>query len=145
MKKIKLTAEQQKLFNTNFNRKAYEEAKKPIQEAISGSKSFDELWSKLQNHECDVEYEDDCTIISCEVELDRSHMETEGDYVGVCFYIKWYDEADSGDEPAGRADRRSQSRQQNEEKHRNHSEYDDGGAGESQYPSCIQKESYCQR
>lgn len=47
MKKIKLTAEQQKLFNTNFNRKAYEEAKKPIQEAISGSKSFDELWSKL--------------------------------------------------------------------------------------------------
>ena len=87
MKKIKLTAEQQKLFNTNFNRKAYEEAKKPIQEAISGSKSFDELWSKLQNHECDVEYEDDCTIISCEVELDRSHMETEGDYVGVCFYI----------------------------------------------------------
>ena len=56
-----------------------------------------------------------------------------------------YDEADSGDEPAGRADRRSQSRQQNEEKHRNHSEYDDGGAGESQYPSCIQKESYCQR
>lgn len=96
MKKIKLTAEQQKLFNANFNRKAYEEAKKPIQEAISGSKSFDELWSKLQNHECDVEYEDDCTIISCEVELDRSHMETEGDYVGVCFYIKWYDEADSG-------------------------------------------------
>lgn len=43
-----------------------------------------------------MEYEDDCTIISCEVELDRSHMETEGDYVGVCFYIKWYDEADSG-------------------------------------------------
>lgn len=96
MKKIKLTAEQQKLFNANFNRKAYEEAKKPIQEAISGSKSFDELWSKLQNHECDVEYEDDCTIISCEVELDRSHMETEDDYVGVCFYIKWYDEADAG-------------------------------------------------
>lgn len=96
MKEIKLTPEQQKLFNANFNREAYEEAKKPIQEAISGSKSFDELWNKLQKHECDVEYEDDCTIISCEVELDRSHMETEGDYVGACFFIKWYDEADSG-------------------------------------------------
>ncbi len=96
MKKIKLTAEQQKLFNANFNRKAYEEAKKPIQEAISGSKSFDELWSKLQNHECDVEYEDDFTIITCEVELDRSHMETEGDYVGVCFYIKWSYETNTG-------------------------------------------------
>ncbi len=43
-----------------------------------------------------MEYEDDFTIITCEVELDRSHMETEGDYVGVCFYIKWYDEADAG-------------------------------------------------
>ena len=96
MKKIKLTPEQQKLFNANFNRDAYEEAKKPIQEAISGSKSFDELWSKLQKYERDVEYEDDYTIISCEVELDRSHMETECDYVGVCFYIHWYDETNTG-------------------------------------------------
>lgn len=96
MKKIKLTLEQQKLFNANFNREAYEEAKKPIQEAISGSKTFDELWSKFQKYDRDVEYEDDFTIISCEVELDRSHMETECDYVGVCFYIKWYDDTDSG-------------------------------------------------
>lgn len=64
MKKIKLTPEQQKLFNANFNREAYEKAKKPIQEAISGSKSFDELWGKLQKYDRDVEYEDDCTIIS---------------------------------------------------------------------------------
>lgn len=96
MKRIKLTPEQQNLFNANFNREAYEEAKKPIQEAISGSKSFDELWGKLQKYDRDVEYEDDYTIITCEVELDRSHMETEGDYVGICFFIKWYDETNSG-------------------------------------------------
>lgn len=96
MKEIKLTPEQQKLFNANFNQETYEVAKKPIQEAISGSKTFNELWNKLQKYDRDVEYEDDYTIISCEVELDRSHMATEGDYVGVCFYIKWYDETDAG-------------------------------------------------
>ena len=96
MKEIKLTPEQQKLFNANFNQETYEVAKKPIQEAISGSKTFNELWNKLQKYDRDVEYEDDYTIISCEVELDRSHMTTEGDYVGVCFYIKWYDETDAG-------------------------------------------------
>ena len=96
MKEIKLTSEQQKLFNANFNREAYKEAKKPIQEAVTSSKSFDQLWGQLQKYDRDVEYEDDCTIIWCEVELDRSHMKTEGDYVGVCFFIKWYDETDSG-------------------------------------------------
>lgn len=43
-----------------------------------------------------MEFDDDFTIITCEVELDRSHMETEGDYVGVCFYIKWSDETNTG-------------------------------------------------
>lgn len=95
MKKIKLTPEQQKLFNANFNRKAYEEVKKTIQKAISKAKSFYDLWDKLQKYDRDVKYEDDCTIIICEVELDRSLMETDCDYVGVCFYIKWYDEVDS--------------------------------------------------
>ncbi len=96
MTKTKLTPERQKLFNANFNRQAYEEAKKPVQEAVSEARSFYELWDKLHRYDRDVEYEDDFTIISCEVELDRSHMETNGDYVGVCFYIKWYDETDSG-------------------------------------------------
>ena len=96
MKKIKLKPEQQKLFNDNFNREAYEKAKKPILQAISGSKSFEELWGKLQKYEHDVEYWDDCAIIWCEVELDRSHMATKGDYVGLCFYINWYYEGDYG-------------------------------------------------
>lgn len=96
MKEVKLTPEQQKLFNANFSRDAYEEAKKPIQEAIAGSKSFDELWSNLQKYDRDVEYEDDCTIILCAVELDRSYLETEGDYVGVCFQIIWDDDSSSG-------------------------------------------------
>lgn len=97
MKKIKLTPEQQRLFNANFNREAYEKAKKPIQEALSGTTTFCKLWDKLQKYDRDVEYEDDCTIIACGVELDRSHMETKGDYVGVCFYIKWFDETNSGE------------------------------------------------
>lgn len=96
MKKSNLTPEQQTLFNANFNRRAYDKAKEPIQKAISESKNFDELWERIKNYDRDVEFEDDFTIITCEVELDRSHMETEGDYVGVCFYIKWYDEADAG-------------------------------------------------
>lgn len=96
MTEIKLTPEQQKLFDANFNRRAYEQAKAPIQKAICESQCFAEVLDRLHGYEYDVEYEDDFTIISCEVELDRSHMETEGDYVGVCFFIKWYDEADSG-------------------------------------------------
>ncbi len=96
MKKVNLTPEQQALFNANFNRRAYDQAKEPIQKAVSESKNFNELLDKISKYDRDVEYEDDFTIITCEVELDRSHMETEGDYVGVCFYIKWYDEADAG-------------------------------------------------
>lgn len=96
MTKSNLTPEQQTLFNANFNRRAYDKAKEPIQKAVSESKNFNELLDKISKYDRDVEYEDDFTIITCEVELDRSHMETEGDYVGVCFYIKWYDEADAG-------------------------------------------------
>lgn len=96
MTEIKLTPEQQKLFDANFNRRAYEQAKSPIQKAICESQCFAEVLDRLHGYEYDVEYEDDFTIISCEVELDRSHMETEGDYVGVCFDIKWFDESDSG-------------------------------------------------
>lgn len=96
MTKSNLTPEQQTLFNANFNRRAYDKAKEPIQKAVSESKNFNELLDKISKYDRDVEYEDDFTIITCEVELDRSHMETEGDYVGVCFYIKWYYEADAG-------------------------------------------------
>lgn len=95
MKKSNLTPEQQTLFNANFNRRAYDKAKEPIQKAMSESKTFDEFWERIKNYDRDVEFDDDFTIITCEVELDRSHMETEGDYVGVCFYIKWSDETNT--------------------------------------------------
>lgn len=94
--KQKLTPKQKKLFNDNFNRQVYDLAKNAIQKAVSESRSFGSLWGKLHKYDCDVEYEDDFTIISCEVELDRSQMKTKGDYVGLCFYIKWYDETNSG-------------------------------------------------
>ena len=95
-KKQKLSDDKLGLFNRNFNRDAYEKVKAPIQSIVSQSSSFVELWEGLQKYDRDVEYEDDYTIISCEVELDRSLMVTEGDYVGVCFFIKWYDETDVG-------------------------------------------------
>lgn len=96
MDKIKLTPEQQRLFDRNFDRKAYEDAKELILKAIRESKSCFDLWDKLRPYDRDTEYADDCTIIWCEVELDRSRMETDGDYVGLTFYINWYDEADAG-------------------------------------------------
>lgn len=96
MKKINITPEQRQLFNDNFNRKSYDLAKKQIQEIVSGARTFNQLWYKLGEYERDVEFFDDITIISCEVELDRSQMKTKGDYVGVCFYIKWDDEAGAG-------------------------------------------------
>ena len=43
-----------------------------------------------------MEFEDDFTIIYCGVELDRSLMKAEADYVGVNFVIKWYDETNTG-------------------------------------------------
>lgn len=90
-----LTIEQQKRFDRNFNREAYYKAKETVQKAISNSASFEELWVALSRYERDVEYTDEGTIIFCEVELDRSHMETTGDYVGIDFAI-FIDEDDKG-------------------------------------------------
>lgn len=89
LQKVRLTKKEQKLFNSNFNRRAYERAKKPIQEAVSTSGTFEELWDKICSYERDVDHYDDSSIIYCEAELDRSHMKTEADYVGIDFHIRW--------------------------------------------------------
>ncbi len=93
---MQLTDKQQKLFNDNFNQDAFDDIKSIVNKAITDSHSFDDLWSNLQNFDCDVEFEDNVTIILCDAELDRSHMETSADYVGVGFIIKWFDETNTG-------------------------------------------------
>lgn len=93
--RIALTKEQQELFDNNFNKDAYEQAKQVIQVAISKAKTFMDLWNSLNSYERDNGFDDDYSIIYCEVELDRSHMATTADYVGVYFCICWDDETES--------------------------------------------------
>ena len=93
---MQLTDKQQKLLNDNFNRDAFDDVKGIVNKAIAEAHSFDDLWSNLQKFDCDVEFEDNFTIIFCDAELDRSHMETSADYVGVGFMIKWYDDTNTG-------------------------------------------------
>lgn len=95
MEGAKLTKEQQERFNRNFNQEAYYKAKADIQKIISAASNFGELWTNLWPYEKDSEYIEEGTIILCEVELDRSQMETEADYVGVTFDIL-VDESDKG-------------------------------------------------
>lgn len=93
MAKTKLTKErQQELFDNNFSQEAYEQAKQLVQSAISNAASFPMLWMTLQKYDRDIEYDDDSTIIYCEIELDKSLMRTKADYVGVRFTILWYDD-----------------------------------------------------
>lgn len=87
MTRVKLTEEQEDKFNRNFDREAYSTAKAKVQKIISEANSYGKLWTGLCMYEKDVEFTDDGTIIFCEVELDRSHMETSCDYVGVTFDI----------------------------------------------------------
>lgn len=94
--KVELTKEQQALFNANFDKKVYEKAKQSVQDAISQSKSFEELWTALSNYERDNDFNDNHSIIYCEVELDRYNMETPADYVGADFTIYWDDDANKG-------------------------------------------------
>ena len=91
-----LTKEQQKWFERNFNKEAYEQAKRTVQEHISKSKTFFELWDMLDPHDRDCDFEDDYSIIYYEVELDRSNMETDARYVGVYFTIHWNDDTNNG-------------------------------------------------
>ena len=65
--RIDLTKEQQELFDNNFNKNAYEQAKQVIQEAISKAKTFEDLWNSLNLYECDDGFDDDYSIIYCEI------------------------------------------------------------------------------
>lgn len=94
--KQKISKEQQELFDNNFDKNSYEQVKKVIQEAISKAKTFEDLWTSLNSYERDSRFDDDCSIIFCEVELDRSHMATSADYVGVDFNIYWDDNTNKG-------------------------------------------------
>lgn len=101
--RIKTGDEWRKIFTENFNQEAYEEAVEPVKTAIADSKCADELYQNLKKLEyakkCegpDMEFEDDCTIIWCNVELDRSQMTTEADYVGVRLYIEWNEQEKKG-------------------------------------------------
>lgn len=101
--KIKNGEEWQRIFNENFDPVAYAEAVAPIQEAINQSKAAFGLYRRLEKLEyakkceCpDIEYGDDYTIVWCDVELDRSRMATDADYVAVGLRIHWYDEEKFG-------------------------------------------------
>lgn len=94
--KVTLTKEQQELFDDNFDKNAYEQAKQSVQDTISKSKTFEELWSALSKYERDNDFDDDFSIIYCEVELDRSNMQTPANYVGMDFAICWDDNTNQG-------------------------------------------------
>lgn len=93
---IVLTRKQQELFDNNFNKSAYEQVKQIIQKAISEAKTFEDLWNSLNSFDRDNDFNDDYSIIYCEAELDRSHMATSADYVGVDFNIFWNDNTSRG-------------------------------------------------
>ncbi len=90
--KIKLTPEQKEMFKRNFDQEAFDKAKATIQQLIDGAKSFQNLYESLRKYDRDLEFYDEYTIIFCEVELDRSKMTTTADYVGLNFFIYWYEE-----------------------------------------------------
>lgn len=89
--KIRLSPEQLEMFKRNFNQEAFDKAKATIQQIVDGAESFQKLYDSLKNYDRDLEFYDDYTIIFCEVELDRSKMTTTGDYVGLNFFIYWYE------------------------------------------------------
>ena len=101
--KIKSCDEWHRIFAENFDPIAYEEAVAPIKAALAESKAPDELYFRFRELEnmgkydgLDIEYADDFTMLWIDVELDRNRMETEADYVGVSFYIEWYDNKKCG-------------------------------------------------
>ena len=101
--RIKTGDEWRRIFAENFDPIAYEEAVAPIKKAIAESKAPDELYFNLKKlkmpgrcEAIDMEFTDDFTMLWVDVELDRSRMATEADYVGVNLYIEWYDSKKCG-------------------------------------------------
>lgn len=102
--KIQTGDEWRKIFAANFDPVAYENAIAPINDAIAQSKTALELYYKLRELErdkkceyIDTEHWDDCTIIMCNVELDRSRMSTDADYVSAFLKIRWDEEEKRGE------------------------------------------------
>lgn len=93
---MRLADRQQKLFNDNFDRQAFDKVKGIMEQAIAKAGNFEGLIYALRDFNHDVEFEDNFTIISCDVELDRSGMKTAASYVGVTIVIKWDDKANKG-------------------------------------------------
>lgn len=94
---------QQRIFNENFSSQAYEDAVKSVMECLTGAHTPSEIGERMKTLEnskkCDwfdLEFEDFKTIIWCDIELDRSKMETEADYVGVHLRIDWEDAKGNG-------------------------------------------------
>lgn len=90
MSKSILTPEQQKFFDDNFDRIAYQEAKANLLKRISEADSFESFWRALdcfENH--DIDYTDTDNIVYCDIELDRKRMNTDASYVGVTFILLW--------------------------------------------------------
>lgn len=114
MKKSKSNKDRLALFHRNFDPEAFDKIKVSIQKVIKESPGVMDLLNQLReipsvvcaefsedddlvDQDFEPDYvsseEDACDflVICCFAELDRSRMETESQYVEVCFYIVYND------------------------------------------------------
>ncbi len=119
MEDFKPTQEQLEVFNRNFNAETFDKLKDSVQKVIVESACVNGLMCQLrtiQGVQCvefaddnDLENEDfvpgyqgaeddscDFLVILCYAELDRSNMETDSQYIEVCFYIVYNDVKQEG-------------------------------------------------
>ena len=96
---MKITPERRLLFERNFDKETFEKVKAPVMEILKKPKPFLKFREELQSIYEDVGYDyyDECIVARWDVELDRSQMETNADYVGVTFYLAYYDQEDWGE------------------------------------------------
>ena len=89
--KIKLTKSQQKLFEDNFNREAYDMAMAPIREAVKKSPHLSLLRQNLGDLYHDTEYSDDYMFVFSEVEIGGECVKGKPSYLGlyVCITCPW--------------------------------------------------------
>lgn len=99
-KKLKIPdrESQQRIFNENFDFQTFKDAVEPVIKCLTGAHTPSEIGERMKalenSKKCDwfdLEFEDFKTIIWCDIELDRSQMETEADFVGVTILIDWED------------------------------------------------------
>lgn len=87
MKAVRLTKAQRQLFENNFDRQAYDEAKKEVERLFSDWKTDEELLGTLRKYDWDMWGAEDYIFHYCVIEMDRSRMNTTADYVSVEFII----------------------------------------------------------